>query len=115
MILDEKNKAKYLILRFYYRITRLVLFLFDQHRSYYCIFFLNCCSSIRIIKRKNKLYIRNSLLLKFLFLFFVDRKHILVRIMSYVPLRSKYKIGTRQSELALIQTERYVIILFSFD
>lgn len=30
-------------------------------------------------------------------------------IMSYVPLRSKYIVGTRQSELALIQTERYVL------
>ena len=27
-------------------------------------------------------------------------------IMEYVPLRSKYKIGTRQSELALVQTDR---------
>jgi porphobilinogen deaminase len=28
--------------------------------------------------------------------------------MQYVPLQSKYKVGTRQSELALIQTERYI-------
>ncbi len=27
---------------------------------------------------------------------------------KYVPVRMKYKVGTRQSELALIQTERYV-------
>jgi hydroxymethylbilane synthase len=26
--------------------------------------------------------------------------------MQYAPFRSKYKIGTRQSELALVQTER---------
>jgi hydroxymethylbilane synthase len=33
--------------------------------------------------------------------------------MQYVPLRLKYKVGTRQSELALIQTKRYVFLLFS--
>jgi hydroxymethylbilane synthase len=32
--------------------------------------------------------------------------------MQYVPLRLKYKVGTRQSELALIQTERYISLLF---
>jgi porphobilinogen deaminase len=30
--------------------------------------------------------------------------------MQYVPLRLKYKVGTRESQLALIQTERYVLL-----
>jgi hypothetical protein len=30
--------------------------------------------------------------------------------MQYVPLRLKYKVGTRESQLALIQTERYVFL-----
>ncbi|UJR27035.1 hypothetical protein I4U23_008339 [Adineta vaga] len=34
--------------------------------------------------------------------------------MQYVPLRSKYKIGTRQSELALVQTESVIYQLHKF-